>query len=114
MRRVPIVTYNSPDVAQCPGTPFLGLSELFDVTNDAEGRLSIWVDLVNGILQLSLVGFNASSEAKYLGGLHDFNSVVSVIDADDLKPIVVGCRDGVEKSVKPVDVGGYSTLPGVP
>lgn len=109
MRRVPTVTRNSPDVAQCPGTPFLGLSELFGVMSNAEGDLSIWVDLVNGILQLSLVGLNASNETKYLGGPHDFNSVVSAADDNNLKQIVVGCRDGLEKSVEPVGVGGHST-----
>lgn len=92
------------------GSPFLGLSVLLSVTSDSEVDLSIWIYLVDGILQSSFVGLDATGNvAKYLVGPHVFNSVVSVGDANNLKPIVVGRRNGVEKSVETVDVGEYRT-----
>ena len=109
MPRVPSVTCNSSDAAQCRELPFWASQSLINVMSGAEGNLSIWVNLVNNILQPRSAEQGASGEAKYLGRPHKFNSVVSVGDANDLEPIVVGCRNGPEKGVEPTDVGLYST-----
>ena len=105
MRTVPTVTCDSSDAAQYRELPSWASQSLIDVISGAEGNLSIWVDLVNNILQPRSAEQGACVEAMYLSRPHKFNSVVSVGDANDLEPIVVGCRNGPEKGVEAAYVG---------
>jgi hypothetical protein len=95
------------------GTPFWAFQSTSGLHAVSKVDLSTRVDPENGTLHPCFVGIDVSGVAKYLVGRHVLNSVVSVGDANDIEPSVVGCRDGLEKSVEPINVDVNSTCPGV-